>query len=398
MTQVGITSAASFDLSTVVPIMLKGDAYTVAGTFQGNHALNSELRVTVEQEVLEEFGVLRRQTVAAESVELTQAQCDAALKVLAKWGSRTYRRLFNETARDVLARQFAGRSGTPAPTFLIDVKFPWEILHDGTDEQVAAGDPDGFWGLRLAPARVPDETKDVSQYAAEQALPSDMLMCLHHRLRYAHDKEWPAIENVVRASQSDAFAILRAPEYAAITSGTELLRRLYDTPHNMLHFACHCVAGDAGGDRLQVSVLSDDVDTTAVIELDTWNFEDVSTGRFQRGPLIFLNACESAGAAAVHQLEFNLPRVLVERDAGAVIATACAVPDIFGAAFARSFYHRFLKPTQGSDNGYLTIGEALRQTRYEYVVTHKNPLGLAYGLYTPSHYRLAGAPRTRRRV
>lgn len=77
--------------------------------------------------------------------------------------------------------------------------------------------------------------------------------------------------------------------------------------------------------------------------------------------------------------------MFVRRGAGAVIATACPVPDLFAAAFAKHFYTFFL-------SGQMTIGQALRETRWHFLTKHNNPLGLAYGLYSPANYRLAQSP------
>ncbi|NEO34736.1 MAG: CHAT domain-containing protein, partial [Symploca sp. SIO3C6] len=108
-------------------------------------------------------------------------------------------------------------------------------------------------------------------------------------------------------------------------------------------------------------------------------------GRFQQRPLVFLNACQSAGGADALRKTFNLPQMFIERGAGAVIATACPVPDRFAAAFAQQFYHFFLA-------GHMTIGQALHKTRWHFLTQHHNPLGLAYGLYSPAYYRLAQSP------
>jgi hypothetical protein len=36
----------------------------------------------------------------------------------------------------------------------------------------------------------------------------------------------------------------------------------------------------------------------------------------------------------------------------------------------------------------MTIGEALQATRKYFIEKYNNPLGLAYGLYSPAYYRL----------
>ncbi|WP_392482752.1 hypothetical protein [Nostoc sp. C110] len=92
---------------------------------------------------------------------------------------------------------------------------------------------------------------------------------------------------------------------------------------------------------------------------------------------------------------FNLPKVFIEHGAAAVIATACPVPDMFAAAFAKVFYEFFLRGQVVEDEisgekvvKILTIGEALRATRWYFLTKYNNPLGLAYGVYSPATYRV----------
>ncbi|MEP0885183.1 hypothetical protein NDI49_26895 [Trichocoleus sp. ST-U3] len=78
-----------------------------------------------------------------------------------------------------------------------------------------------------------------------------------------------------------------------------------------------------------------------------------------------------------------------------MIATACPVPDLFAAAFAKVFYEFFLRGLVVEDEAtgekgirLMTIGQALRATRWYFLKEFNNPLGLAYGLYSPANYRL----------
>ena len=106
-----------------------------------------------------------------------------------------------------------------------------------------------------------------------------------------------------------------------------------------------------------------------------------------------------AGGADELRRTFNLPKVFIQHGAAAVIATACPVPDLFAAAFAKVFYEFFLRGLVVEDEvtgekGFrlMTIGEALRATRWYFLREYNNPLGLAYGLYSPAHYRLGRVP------
>jgi CHAT domain-containing protein len=215
---------------------------------------------------------------------------------------------------------------------------------------------------------------------------------VHHSLRRAHELEWPALERIVVTGTGDRFGVLgNGPGMPEPADGEALLEYLLAAPHTMVHFACHCDPGENGEDVLEVSVLASDRDDEAdLLTLDTYTFTDVARGRFLCRPLVFLNACQASGRPDPIRATFNLPRKFVLRGAGAVVATACPVPDLFAATFARRFYEVFLGPGRP-----LSIGEALRRTRREFLERHNNPLGLAYGLYTPAQYRLAQAPTPR---
>jgi hypothetical protein len=228
-----------------------------------------------------------------------------------------------------------------------------------------------------------------------------MLFCLHHHLRRTHRQEWPEIQKLVEVTSQDHFRVLGPlGGVTRIHDGETLLEYLDQASHNMVHFACHCQQIDAGSDALVVSLIGNERARSdpQVIQLETYTFIDIN-GHFQRQPLVFLNACQSAGGADELRETFNLPRVFIKRGAAAVIATACPVPDHFAAAFARQFYEFFLRGPRVTDeqihaktSSPMTIGAALHETRRCLLDEYYNPLGLAYGLYSPPYYRLAQPP------
>lgn len=346
-------------------------------------------------EILTAFGRIEEIVIQREAIDLDDNEAHQVLETLARWGRLAYRELFNSDARTLLSDGMPPPDpGEPPwrPTFVSEqVPFPWELLYDGDRYQDA--DPGMFWGFRMAPARVLDPRRDNFQYAAEQVLPSDMLFCLHHLLRQTHMTEWPEIEKLVRVTPGDSFCLLHATagppagNEPDVKDGEELLKYLDSSSHNMVHFACHCRQLRAGNDALEVSAITDNpADDPQLISLETYNFTDADDGVFIRQPLVFLNACQAAGGPDSLRKVFNLPRKFVNRGAGAVIAAACPVPDRFAAAFASQFYRFFL------GDPHMAISEALRETRWHFLREHNNPLGLAYGLYTPGHYRVARPP------
>ncbi len=410
--------------NSLLEIDLGEDTYNIEGQRQPFHrGVTDEELENLTDGVLESFHILEQEVKRVKSVTLSKDLCRQQLVKLAGWGMNAYKRLFKDPrARQVMAgRMRMMGNALPEPTFRSErVLFPWEVLYEGND--YLDGDPEMFWGLRYAPARILDPEKDVSEYPWEQAFPQDMLFCLHHLLRYSHELEQPEIERLIVYSQLKGYFSLLGPGcgFTALDSsrpiGEIFIKYLDLAKHNMVHFACHCKEG-VHGDTLLFSLMEGgkEIEVKAhIIELETYAFDRIQ-GRFQRQPLVFLNACQSVGGADDLRRTFNLPKMFIERGAAAVVATACPVPDLFAASFARVFYEFFLRgyividqetgatidqetgaktstSVRIGDDAPMRIGGALRATRKYFLEYRHNPLGLAYGLYSPAHYQLAQIP------
>lgn len=405
----GISESCSQREGARVDIRIRAEKYTIFWSDEFQSKISGEQWIGMTEPVLRSFKVLADEVFIKQSVHLDIELCNQQLKELAKRGSRVYKLFFAQESdndeygpRTVLNNHIAEvkQSGAiPAPTFISEyTPFPWEVLYEGDDYN--AHEPDKFWGLAYSPARLLNPR--VSRVPKEQSLPSDMLFCLHHRLRLAHKNEWPEIEKLVRATSADRFNLLsRSGELMQVQDGEAFLDYLDHASHNMLHFACHCRQLDDNSDTLIVSMVntteSDDI-APKVIELETFSFLD-KKARFSRSPLVFLNACNTSGeGGGVHKV-LNLPKVFVDRGAAAVIATVCPVPDLFAAEFAKVFYTFFLRGQEEADPATgrkrlrtLTIGEALHATRWHFLRQHNNPLGLAYGLYSSAFYQMTQMP------
>ena len=360
---------------------------------------DDEVLEMLTDEILNVFDALRREIIHTQSVKLESGFCRDRLVKLAEWGRTAYQAFFgDEKPNQILSGRLKPNT---APTFVSNLTpFPWEVLFEGSESDYERGTPEMFWGFRYTPARILNPEKDITDYVSEQTPESDMLFCLHHKLLCCCQKERPAIEKLVKVKPQDRFRVLGSACNLGVgveqLMGDHLLKYLYKARHNMLHFACHCRESQRG-DSLMVSFLKDDeiTDTIKEIELETYKFF-LRKGQFIGQPLVFLNACQSAGGVDDLRRTFNLPKVFIERGAAAVIATACPVPDLFAAEFAQVFYKLFLRgqeiyneEAEGKSIKLMTIGEALRATRWHFLKECNNPLGLAYGLYSPAHYQVA---------
>jgi len=391
----GVSSAIDRQtLASFMAILVEKEVYSI-DWLKFRREVEDERLLALTDRILDSF---RKLTIAGcRSLDIDRRLCDEQLCRLAEWGQMAYRMFFNDDARKHLATRFPTMGAEiPAPTFISkEVPFPWELLYEGEDYNTARAEM--FWGLRYSPARILDPAKGLTAEFLTQSLPSDMLFCLHHKLRQAHEREWPEVRKLVMAAREDCFHLLGSDgKTRHVACGATLRDYLYQSSHNMVHFACHCRPGEAGADVLVLSSIGDDGIQRSTPLLEISNYTLIRTdGRLQRRPLIFLNACQSGGGGDVLRKTFHFPRVFIERGAAAVVATACPVPDLFAAAFARHFYSLFLRGQEIAAEAAgekiwrpMTIGEALRATRWHFLERHNNPLGLAYGLYSPAQYKL----------
>lgn len=358
-------------------ILITENSYRISINDFSRSASDSVL-LNFTKNVLQCFQEIEKTINKKKELQLTTDERNYYLKSLAKWGRRAYQEFFNEDAQKATFQY--SQLMKFAPIFVSKLlPFPWEVLYEGEYQQA---DPEKFWGFCHPIARnlTPGKTASL-----EQILPLNMLFCLHHKLLHAHHQERPEIEKLVR-NLGKFYLLQLSKELKKLADGESLVTHLYQTQHNILHFACHCRPCRQYEDEIDALVISfiEDESNAQEIELETYNFSDVS-GSFQCQPLIFLNACQSAGGVDELRKTFNLPEKFIQHGAAAVIATACPVPDLFAAAFASVFYNFFIGEK-------MMIGKALCETRRYFLEKYNNPLGLAYGLYSSPYYRIAQVP------
>jgi hypothetical protein len=98
-----------------------------------------------------------------------------------------------------------------------------------------------------------------------------------------------------------------------------------------------------------------------------------------RHPLVLLNGCGTGdyGPDSYISLIDDFRRM----GASGVVGTECVVPEIFAQAYAQKLVARLLQGER--------LGQAMLEIRCEFLLEHRNPLGLAYSLYAPSEVALA---------
>lgn len=148
--------------------------------------------------------------------------------------------------------------------------------------------------------------------------------------------------------------------------------------YEFIHFACHCEPHEVSEllSQLKIHIAGEEISLT-VASMPAGRRSD------QPGPLVFLNACGTGQQSATAEPPGFPDNWISKREAVAVVATLCPVPDLFAHAFARKFYQTLFEsmidPAAPVRERYLS--EALLETRRYFMKECGNPLGLAYILY-----------------
>lgn len=146
----------------------------------------------------------------------------------------------------------------------------------------------------------------------------------------------------------------------------DLLRFIESGSCGSLHFACHnTFRSDAGGSAITMSggpfvpmLLNKAVTRRALAGQD---------------PLIFINACSSAGAVPEYTRMMGWAQQFMAAGAGAFVGTLWAVSSTAAQTFAETFYTALAAGN--------SLGEASRHARAETSRDHDDPTWLAYSVY-----------------
>ena len=159
--------------------------------------------------------------------------------------------------------------------------------------------------------------------------------------------------------------ILRQPAGSAITYLTDLLDLLDAGSTGLLHFACHNTFSlEAGGSSIRM------VDGAFVPQL-----LNSAVGRrclAARSPLIFVNACRSAGVSAEYTQMMGWASQFMAAGAGAFLGTLWPVRSSRASLFAEAFYMALMA---GEDLGRATL------TARKVARDNADPTWLAYTCY-----------------
>jgi CHAT domain len=302
------------------------------------------------------------------------------LQVLAFYGKKLYDTLFPADLDSrpwmdalppgqlvhVIWRKESGASWIP--------HLPWELLYRGAANPGAPIDPTQFWGLRYRlqytsynPPRVPSASLGTPQESC-----CTNLLFFGNSPNESAEVQW---QRKIWATLSGKIKSCLVPS-GTINPKSEILKALTDpnsvslpakVPAAVLYLFCHYG--------------KDPRDTPILRFGDTSNPDDIltepefGTSPFASRPLVFANACATAGtdiyAANV------VTKAFFDRGCRAFIGTDCMVPAAMASRFAVIFFYFFLRQVDKQQLP-MAAGEAVAQTRLFLWCHYRNIGGLLY--------------------
>lgn len=268
-------------------------------------------------------------------------------------------------------------------TFPAGMDFLWEMIYSGDPQ--GAVEADKFWGFRYPLGHLFWE----SDLRSTIRLQKGVFASAHEELRYSKE-ELAHLDHILGELQEQlgrSVVVRRVDD--AISQDSVCSDKLFEYfndaefEYGVVHFACHCINPEEGASKAYLLLTANRIK----LELVLGRFLALAKRGFRYRPLVFLNACESRDARLFLK-SLNFPSSLIKFGAGGVIATACTMPDYFASTFATTFYQSLLETPLDTP---AFIGETLLKTSRHFLDTYKNPLGLAYGLYSISDQRLSFA-------
>jgi hypothetical protein len=262
------------------------------------------------------------------------------------WVEQTGIGLWNDMVPDLIKEQF------------------WQLRSSIGAFSIACGQDTIPWELLYPLSRADDEGFLVEQFP--------VLRRVYGQCRSRHVSVYPPRYVVPTGSPANAeqeVALLRrrlTDESPAISELAPLLELIDSGASGLLHFVCHSTfRADDGGSSIAMGggsfvpgLLNRAVTTQSLAE---------------NKPLVFINACRSAGAIPEYTRLMGWAEQFMAAGAGAFAGTLWAVRSEGALAFADAFYDALLDGA--------TLGKATLQARRNAVADVSDPTWLAYTVY-----------------
>jgi hypothetical protein len=268
-------------------------------------------------------------------------------------GARLWQQLLPQRVRD----QFWERQNRIRQLTIIadGDAVPWELLYP-----MDPGHDAGFLVEQFPVTRDlfdrPPLVRSLRLHPARFVLPPDS--------PEAAGDEIAGLRHLLQAGQS--------PE-AVLSEFTPLRRLISQGGFGLLHFACHNSFSPVGGSSISLGN-------------QPFTVTNMQTARINRSllsstPVIFLNACRTAGLAATYNGLDGWAEAFMQAGAGAFVGSLWSVTDGAAREFAQEFYHQLREG--------LPLGEAVTAARGSAASQPGDPTWLAYTVYGDPSARLA---------
>jgi hypothetical protein len=163
-----------------------------------------------------------------------------------------------------------------------------------------------------------------------------------------------------------------SPE-AVLSEFTPLRRLINQGGFGLLHFACHNSFSPTSGSSISLG--------NRPFTVTNLQSARINRSLLSSTPVIFLNACRTAGLAATYNGLDGWAEAFMQAGAGAFVGSLWAVTDGAAREFAQEFYHQLRDG--------LPLGEAVTAARGSAASQPGDPTWLAYTVYGDPSARLA---------
>lgn len=322
-------------------------------------------------------------TVRFEKNDTDATEHSRALSELTERGRYAFNKIFTEgELRDTIRKVL--KTCKTIQVTSNDFFIPWELLYDGPLGDQA--DVFCFWGMQYIISRNLIRAGNRDAFTPSPISPCPRVgMVADTKLSHVMEKEIPMLQNF---EQQKKIHLSLLPELDPDQRQKELptFSSFLCEELQVLHFACHADEEKIRSDPARVlseAILSEPflrVSNEFRIKMDDFEERDF---KLRNKPLVILNACVTG---TINPLCTSNWAVLFWKcGARGILATEFHVPDWFAAVFIEEVYNQLFsgKP----------IGEALLATRHYFWQweEQRNPLGLAYALYSRLSIRIASS-------
>ena len=253
---------------------------------------------------------------------------------------------------------------------------PWALLYLGDASEGAELDWSNFLGMRHIVEQLPLQP---SLSTRDNRIPSAPELAVSVNVNANID---PSMGITLVAGHQDYWREMAAARTGLTlvprSTKNEVVHALHDgTGEQIVYFICHATAsGKNSQDPGTAEIIMGKNDRATLKDL---NIDAPTSVQLAGNPLVFLNACESAGLSPLFYNGF-VPYFMAKGARG-VVGTECKTPVVFAIGWANAFFDRFLDGA--------AVGETVLKLRQDFLGEHGNPLGLIYAVHCDADTRVA---------